>query len=57
VKDRLAYGILEWAENHGHLKPGQTVLEASSGNTAIGLAMACAAKGVSSLDLLIAVLC
>lgn len=48
VKDRLAYGSLEWAEHHGHLKPGQTVLEASSGNTAIGLAMACAAKGVSS---------
>jgi len=48
VKDRLAYGIIEWAERNGQLKPGQTVLEASSGNTAIGLAMACAAKGVST---------
>ena len=45
VKDRLALGVLEWAEEYGHLKPGQTVVEASSGNTGIGLAVACAAKG------------
>ena len=45
IKDRLAIGILEWAEAHGHIKPGQTVVEATSGNTGIGLAMACAAKG------------
>jgi cysteine synthase A len=45
VKDRLAIGVIEWAEKHGHLKPGQTVVEASSGNTGIGLAMVCASKG------------
>ncbi len=45
VKDRLALGVLEWAEQNGKLKPGQTVVEASSGNTGIGLAVACAAKG------------
>eukprot|EP01063_Lacrimia_lanifica_P040913 TRINITY_DN942_c0_g1_i4.p2 TRINITY_DN942_c0_g1~~TRINITY_DN942_c0_g1_i4.p2 ORF type:complete len:540 (+),score=235.47 TRINITY_DN942_c0_g1_i4:67-1686(+) len=45
VKDRLALGVIEWAEHHGHLQPGQTVVEASSGNTGIGLAMVCAAKG------------
>jgi cysteine synthase A len=45
VKDRLALGVIEWAEAHGHLQPGQTVVEASSGNTGIGLAMVCAAKG------------
>lgn len=33
IKDRLAYGVIEWAEEHGHLKPGQTVIDASSGNT------------------------
>jgi threonine synthase len=33
LKDRLAYGVIEWAEEHGHLKPGQTVIDASSGNT------------------------
>ena len=32
VKDRLAYGVIEWAEKHGHIQPGQTVVEASSGN-------------------------
>jgi cysteine synthase len=42
VKDRLAVGIIEWAEKYNHLKPGQTVVEASSGNTGIGLAMVCA---------------
>ncbi|GMH82823.1 hypothetical protein TL16_g09393 [Triparma laevis f. inornata] len=45
VKDRLALGVIEWAEAHGKLSPGQTVIEASSGNTGIGLAMVCAAKG------------
>lgn len=45
VKDRLALGVIEWAEKHGELKPGQTVVEASSGNTGIGLAMVCASKG------------
>lgn len=45
VKDRLALSIIEEAERDGSLKPGQTVVEATSGNTGIGLAMVCAAKG------------
>ena len=45
VKDRLAVSIIEEAERAGELKPGQTVVEATSGNTGIGLAMVCAAKG------------
>src|SRR5215218_6946250 len=45
VKDRLAIGIIEAAERKGLLKPGQTIVEATSGNTGIGLAMVCAQKG------------
>ena len=45
VKDRLAVNIIEAAEKDGRLKPGQTVVEATSGNTGIGLAMVCAAQG------------
>jgi len=45
VKDRLAISIIEEAERRGDLRPGQTVVEATSGNTGIGLAMVCAAKG------------
>ena len=45
VKDRLALGVIEDAERRGELKPGQTVVEASSGNTGIGLAMVCAQRG------------
>jgi cysteine synthase len=45
VKDRLALGVIEAGERSGQLRPGQTVVEATSGNTGIGLAMVCAAKG------------
>jgi cysteine synthase A len=45
VKDRLALGIIEDAERRGTLSAGQTVIEATSGNTGIGLAMVCAVKG------------
>jgi cysteine synthase A len=45
IKDRLALGIIEDAEKRGALKPGQTVIEATSGNTGIGLAVVCAQKG------------
>ncbi|MDH4107012.1 MAG: pyridoxal-phosphate dependent enzyme [Gammaproteobacteria bacterium] len=45
VKDRLALGVIEDAERSGKLQPGQTVVEATSGNTGIGLAMVCARKG------------
>ena len=45
VKDRLALGVIEAAERSSELKPGQTVVEATSGNTGIGLAMVCAQKG------------
>ena len=45
IKDRLALGVIEAAEKSGELKPGMTVVEATSGNTGIGLAMVCAQKG------------
>jgi len=45
VKDRMARAVIEHAERNGELKPGQTVIEATSGNTGIGLAMVCAQKG------------
>jgi cysteine synthase A len=45
VKDRLALGVIEDAERRGELKPGQTIVEATSGNTGIALAMVCAQKG------------
>ena len=45
VKDRLALGVIEAAERDGSLQPGQTIVEATSGNTGIGLAMVCAQKG------------
>ena len=45
VKDRLALAVIEAAERDGSLRPGQTVVEATSGNTGIGLAMVCAVKG------------
>jgi cysteine synthase A len=46
VKDRLALGVIEDAERSGALQPGQTVVEATSGNTGIGLAMVCAQGGI-----------
>src|SRR6202012_1158064 len=45
VKDRLALGVIEDAQRTGALKPGQTLVEATSGNTGIGLPMVCAQKG------------
>ena len=51
VKDRLAFGIIEAAEKSGALKPGQTVVEATSGNTGIGLAMVCAQMGLSLIHI------
>jgi len=48
VKDRLALGVIEAAERDGELSPGQTVIEATSGNTGIGLAMVCDKKAIRS---------
>jgi len=45
VKDRMAIAIIEDAERRGTIRPGQTVVEATSGNTGIALAMVCAVKG------------
>ena len=52
VKDRLALGIIEDAERTGQLKPGATVVEATSGNTGIALAMVCAARGYTFVSVL-----
>jgi cysteine synthase A len=53
VKDRLAIAIIEDAERRGELKPGQTVVEATSGNTGIALAMVCAARGYPFVALMV----
>ena len=53
VKDRLAIAIIEDAERRGTLQPGQTVVEATSGNTGIALAMVCAAKGYSFVAVMV----
>jgi len=53
VKDRLAIAIIEDAERSGALQPGQTVVEATSGNTGIALAMVCAAKGYPFVALMV----
>jgi cysteine synthase A len=53
VKDRLAIAIIEDAERSGELQPGQTVVEATSGNTGIALAMVCAAKGYPFVALMV----
>jgi cysteine synthase A len=53
VKDRLAIAIIEDAEKRGTLKPGQTVIEATSGNTGIALAMVCAAKGYTFVAVMV----
>src|SRR5580765_1502826 len=49
VKDRIALNIIEAAEREGRLRPGGTVVEATSGNTGAGLAMVCAIKGYKSV--------
>ena len=51
VKDRLAIAIINDAEKSGKLKPGQTVIEATSGNTGIALSMVCAARGLSLIHI------
>src|SRR5688500_19162790 len=49
VKDRIALNIIEAAEREGRLKPGGTVVESTSGNTGVGLAIVCAIKGYKSV--------
>lgn len=53
VKDRLAYAIIRDAEDRGELKPGDTVVEATSGNTGIALAMVCAARGYTFVSVMV----
>lgn len=52
VKDRLAYAIVQTAEDRGQIKPGDTIIEATSGNTGIALAMVCAAKGYTFVSVM-----
>jgi cysteine synthase A len=52
VKDRLAYAIVQTAEDQGQIKPGDTIIEATSGNTGIALAMVCAAKGYTFVSVM-----
>ena len=52
VKDRLAYAIIRDAEDRGLIKPGDTVIEATSGNTGIALAMVCAARGYTFVSVM-----
>src|SRR5512138_3282415 len=49
VKDRIAVNIIEEAERSGRLKPGGTVVESTSGNTGLGLAMVCALRGYKAV--------